>query len=73
MDTSDVVAVDKLGPHIYKVLHHWVHTGPFLETFLGWVFNLCVPTKMGVVGDIWAWSIKFRVLYTLKIWRDGKA
>ena len=50
-----------------------LETGPFLENFLGGVLSLHVPTKMGAADDRWAWSIKFAVLYTMKLWRCDKA
>ena len=55
---------------IYKVLHSY-RAVPRNFSWVG--VKLVCADKMGVVGDIWAWSIKFRVLYTMKIWRDGKA
>ena len=48
-------------------------SGPFLGNFLGGVLSLRVPTIMGVADDIWAWPIKFGVLYAMKLWRYGKA
>ena len=37
------------------------------------VLSLHVPTKMGVANDRWACPIKFDMLYTMKLWRYGKA
>ena len=48
--------------------------GPFLENFLRrGVLSSHVPTKIGVADDRWAWSIRFGVLYTMKLWRYDKA
>ena len=35
--------------------------------------SLRLPTKVGVVDDRWPWPIKFAVLYTMELWRYGKA
>ena len=37
------------------------------------VLSFHLLTKMGVADDIWGWSIKFGVLYAMKLWRYGKA
>ena len=50
-----------------------VGPGPFLENFPGGLLSLHVLTKKGVADDIWAWPIKFAMLYTMKLWRYGKA
>ena len=54
--------------------------GRVLGNFLEGVLSLRVPIKnvrgrgkMGVVEERWAWSIKFAVLYKMKLWSYGKA
>ena len=37
------------------------------------VSNHLMGTKMGMTDDRWAWSIQFGLLYTMKLWRYGKA